>query len=416
MPHHDAIIVGAGLAGMSCARRLLGDGIVPTIFEASDGVGGRVRTDDIDGFRCDRGFQIMLTKYPEAQLVLDYKRLDLRAFDPGAVVATDGEFFELTNPTAGLAKTLATATAPVGSVFDKARLAKLAVDVVRADAPDLLRGPDTTTQAWLRGAGFSTDFVHQFFRPFLAGIQLDPDLEVSSRFASVVLRTLLLGEAAVPATGMGAISAELHRQLPSSMVKLGRTVTEVTGGERPSVVVDGKTHTADAVIVATEGPAASRLLGLPDPGSAPVAAVWFGADDAPSDHRTVILDADRTGPAANVTVMSNVAPGYAPEGKHTIVAAVPGPVALEPTLLDDTRRQLERMFGRQVKRWTHLKTDVIRHGHPDQRPPFRPKQRVALGERLFVCGDHRDTASIQGALHSGRRCAVAVVEDLRSSL
>ena len=172
---------------------------------------------------------------------------------------------------------------------------------------------------------------------------------------------------------------------------------------------------ARAVIVATDGPGAHRLLGerVPDPGSRPVACSWFAARQAPITGAHLLLDGEGGGPAQNVVVMSEVAPSYAPRGRALIAAAVAGPSALDPALTARVAEQLARWFDSQTGDWEHLRTDVIAHGQPDQRPPLTARRRVALGEGVFVCGDHRDTASIQGAMFSGERTAAAVLEHLR---
>ena len=130
--------------------------------------------------------------------------------------------------------------------------------------------------------------------------------------------------------------------------------------------------------------------------------MWFAADAPPADDKLVFLDGEH-GPVLNAAIMSNVAPGYAPAGKAVVVAALPG--VCDGELEQLARTTLRRWWGSQVDGWETVAMHRIRHGQPAQLPPFAPKRRVALGEGLFVCGDHRDTASIQGALFSGRRCA-----------
>ena len=160
-------------------------------------------------------------------------------------------------------------------------------------------------------------------------------------------------------------------------------------------------------MVATEGPAAVGLLGLGPVASKPAGCVYFVADEAPTASKMVILDGTGDGPVLNVAVMSNVADTYAPQGKHLVVAALPG--VCDGDIEGAARRQLRGWWGGQVDAWEHLATYRIPHGQPGQQPPFAPKQRVMLDDGRFVCGDHRDTASIQGALFSGRRCAEAVL-------
>jgi phytoene dehydrogenase-like protein len=410
---HDVVIVGAGLAGLVAARTLVAAGLDVVVLEASDGVGGRVRTDVIDGYRLDRGFQILLTAYPELERWLDLEALALSPFEPGAEVRVGGRFHRVGDPRRRPTEVLSTLRAPIGTLSDKVRVLALVASVLRGDPADLLRRPDRSTLQRLDDAGFGPAIVERFFRPLFSGIQLDPELEVSSRRFEIILRMLAVGAAAVPAAGMGAIPAQLAARLPSVTVRLNAAVERLDGTN--AVLADGTLVRARAVVVATEGPVAARLTGLPDPGSRPVAAVWFAAPTSPVERPVLLLDGDRSGPAANVVAMSRVAATYAPPGRGLVVAAVPGRAALDGDLVADTTAQMSVWFGAPVRSWEVLRVDVIEHGQPDQRPPLNARRAVALGGGRYVCGDHRDTASIQGAMFSGRRTAERLLRDIGHS-
>jgi phytoene dehydrogenase-like protein len=414
-PAVDVVIVGAGLAGLACAQDLSSAGVECRLIEASDGIGGRVRTDIVDGYRLDRGFQILLTAYPEVARRLDLDALALGRFEPGARIRIGERFHRVADPIRRPQALAQTVSAPIGSVLDKAKLARLVLDVRRGSVRDLLRRPDTSTAERLRRAGFSDQMIESFWRPLFAGIQLDPDLEVSSRRFDVILRMLAAGDTGVPRDGMAAIPAQIAATLPDDVVRIDAPVTRLDG--TAIVLEDGERIDARAVVVATDGPTAHRLLGrsVADPGSRAVACCWFSAPAAPIPGPVLMLDGDGSGPAKNVAVMSEVAPSYAPPGRALVTAAIPGPDALDPTVGARTREQLARWFGATTTDWDLLRTDVITHGQPLQSPHLNPKQPVALGEGRFVCGDHRDTASIQGALFSGSRTADAVRTHFRSA-
>ncbi|MCO8128884.1 FAD-dependent oxidoreductase [Acidimicrobiia bacterium EGI L10123] len=401
--HHDVVIVGAGLAGLVAARTLVASGRDVVVLDAADAPGGRVRTDLVDGHRLDRGFQVLLTDYPELPRHLDLDALDLRRFDPGALVRVGDRFHRVVDPFRSPVAGLRGALAPVGSIGDKLRVGLLRRRLLRATAPELLRGEDVTTAQALRDDGFSPAMIERFFEPLVGGIQLDPSLGTSRRVFDVVFRSLARGDSAVPALGMESIPRQLAAGLPEGTVRCDSPVAGVEDGR--VTLAGGEVVTADHVVVATEGPAAARLLGTEEVGSRAASCVWFSAAAAPVEDRLVILDG--TGPARNVAVMTNVAPTYAPQGRSLIAAAVPGRAdsSLEPAVRD----QLRGWWGAQVDGWEHLRTDAIAHGQPDQSPPFAPKQAVAVRPGLWVCGDHRDTGSIQGAMFSGRRCAEAVL-------
>lgn len=410
------VIVGAGLAGLACARELHRRGVQAVVLEASDGVGGRVRTDLQDGFRLDRGFQVLLAGYPEAKAQLDLDALSLRPFFPGATVMRGGRPAVVADPRRHPIAALGALKDRVAQPADALGAARLLAASRRAvrDGLETVGGPDdqTTMQA-LQAAGLSPRIIDAFFRPFLAGITLDPTLSTSARFARFVLGSFLGGPTAVPALGMQAIADQLVAGLPDGTVQLGVRVAAIDSGEL--VLAGGQRMDAGAIVVAAEGPEASRLL----PGDLPVAdsvratCLWFDAPASPAPGGALVLDGDGHGPVNNLAVMSDVAPAYAPPGRALVNAAVQDPDwAAKPDdeLEAGVRAQLRTWYGDGVDGWRLLRTDRIVHAQPAQPagaldPPQRPVRR---GERLWCCGDHRDTASINGALASGRRTAIEV--------
>ncbi|CAB4365189.1 MAG: NAD(P)-binding protein [Actinobacteria bacterium] len=415
----DVVVVGAGLAGLAAARVLQSGGRSVVVLEASDGVGGRVRTDVVDGFRLDRGFQVLLTAYPEVERQLDVAALRLQTFEPGSLIWLGKRMHTLGDPMRRPRMAAASAVAPVGSLLDKVRLAGFLHRLRKSDPVALLKGHDVPTILTLRDEGFGHRITERFLRPLLGGIQLDPELSGSGRMAQVVLRCLATGDSAVPADGMQAIPDQMAAHLVAGTVHLRVPVAQV----EPGLVrtADGRTVRAASVIVAAEGPSAAKLLHgqagtrpVVEPGSRAAACVWFAAPESPAPGKLIVLDGTGQGPALNVAVMSDVAEGYAPAGQALIAAACPGDLGEAAALTDAAlaglvRMQLRRWWGVQVDGWRVLRVDRIAHGQPDSRPPFHPKQLVSLGEGLFVCGDHRDTPSIQGAMFSGRRCGEAVL-------
>lgn len=410
--HAEIVVIGAGLAGLAAANALTAAGRTPLVIEASDGVGGRVRTDIVDGYRLDRGFQILLTGYPEVQRQLDLDALDLQPFRPGATVWIDGKGATVGDPFRDPKSLIATVLSPIGSPADKLRILKLRRRVCSGDPRRLLRNPERTTAEHLNELGFSTKMIERFFQPLFAGIQLDPSLGTSSRMFDIIFRSLSIGDAVVPADGMGAIGAQMASRLEAGSLHLNTRVTALAtagSGRARSITTDRGVITADQVVVATDGPAATKLLGLKTTDSLSVGCVWFGADRSPVPNRTIILDGQGTGPAANVAILSDVAPSYAPPGKTLIAAATPGLIGAE--IDESVRSQMRLWFGSQVDSWATLRVDRIVHAQPAQNPPSHAKRRVRLDHNLWVCGDHRDTGSIQGALFSGRRTAQALVSN-----
>lgn len=402
----DVIVVGAGLAGLMTARTAAARGHSVVVLEASDGVGGRVRTDRIDGFLLDRGFQVLNTGYPQVIEHLDLDALDLGYFDPGAVVWREGRPRVLGDPFRMPSQLVPTALAPVGTPLDKIRLLGLRSRLLRSDPRTLLRGHDQPTAEYLRGLGFGRRFIEAFLEPLFAGIQLDPDLSGSRRMFDTIFRALSVGRSALPADGMGAIPAQLAAGLPEGSVRLHCRVEEVRDGE---VRTAEGTVRGEAVVIATDGTTASHLTGLAAPAWNGVTCHYFVAGDDPVGRPAVVLDGDASGPVRNLAVLSTVQPSYAPQGRALVSTASPGHGVVAPS---EVRRQLRGWFGTRVDGWEHLAEYRIPHALPSQRPPFHPKRRVRVDDRTWVCGDHRDTASLQGAMFSGARTAASVANAL----
>ena len=299
-------------------------GLEVLVLERSDAPGGRVRTDEVDGFLLDRGFQVLLTAYPEARRVLDYDRLALRPFESGALIRRDGRFARLADPLRHPLRALESLREAPGSLPDKLRVARLRRRLSRFSLNELLTAPQVTTAEALRREGFSSDLVDGFFRPFLGGIFLDPSLETSSRLFAFVFKLFAEGEAALPAAGMQAHPAPAGaRACRSAAVRYGATVSPPAPGE--VVLAGGERLTAPAVVVAADGPEAARLTGAVEaPAPRAVTTLHYAAERSPVGEPVLVLDGEGRGPVNDLCVPSDVAPSYAPPGAALVSATVLG--------------------------------------------------------------------------------------------
>ena len=400
----DTVVVGAGLAGLCAARRLAAAGVDVTVLEAGPAVGGRVATDVVDGFLLDRGFQVYNTAYPESARVLDHAALDLRSFTPGALVRRGERLHRVADPRRRPLAAASTVLAPIGSPLDKARIALLAARDALLPAGRLKDAPETTTYAALRARGLSDAAIDRFFRPFLAGVFLEAELETSSRFFDLVWRTFARGAVCVPAGGMRRIPDQLAAGLPAGTVHLGVEVLAVRAGR---VETSAGTVRARSVVVATDPVRAGALLpGLPVPRMNTVTTVYHATAEPPVREPVLLLDGEGRSPVVNTVVLTNAAPTYSPDDRALVSTSVLG---LDPPDDATLRRELERLWGVSVQDWETVATVRVPGALPAAPPPLRLRQPVDLGDGLFVAGDHRDTPSIQGAMVSGRRAATAVL-------
>jgi phytoene dehydrogenase-like protein len=409
----DVLIIGAGLAGLACGRHLNDAGISFQIIEASDGIGGRVRTDEFEGFLLDRGFQVLLTAYPEAQRTLDYPALNFKKFTPGALSWFAGRMNKLIDPWRTPGGWREAFSSDFGSFLDKLRILRLRSHLQNSSIEKIFRRPERSTKDTLTSAGFSEEFIHRFFRPFFGGILLDGELKSSSRMFEFVFKMLSEGDTVVPARGMGAITAQLASHLPEDSIRLNTHAESLH--ENELLLTGGESLRARAIVVAAEAPAAAHLVGEAEPASRSVSCFYYSADEPPIPRPLIVLNGDGAGPVNNFAVISQVAPTYAPAGRSLVSATVLGTQQLtEQQLSGFVIAQMKNWFGPVASTWRYLKSYRIPHAQPQQFPgALEPPQRpVRVRPGVYVCGDHRDNASINGAMFSGRRAAEAVLADL----
>lgn len=404
------LIVGAGMSGLACALRLHEAGKTVRIFEASDQVGGRVRTDTLDGCLLDRGFQVYLDAYQETGKLLDLDALELKRFEPGALIYRQGQLHRLMDVFRRPKSVLSSAFAPIGSMIDKLRVGVLRTKILASSLERIQSREDQSTEDYLRRFGFSNAIIDQFFRSFYGGIFLENELRTSSRMFEFTFKMFGKGSATVPAKGMGDIPKQLAQRLPIQSVQLERAVAAV---DRSSITLsDGEKVLGSAVVVATDSAQAASLL--PDlkpivPGWRSVMNLYFLAEASPVQEPIICLNGEGKGLVNNVCVLTDAAPAYAPEGKSLISVSVLGiqdDAEIEKTVQDE----LVEWFGLDAKQWKHLRTYRIPHGLPEQLP--NAPKRSASDSRIngvYLCGDYRTTASIEGAVISGQQTADAIL-------
>jgi len=415
----DVVVVGAGLAGLSCAVQLDGAGLEVAVLEAQSRVGGRVGTDRVDGFRCDRGFQLINPSYPEARRVLDLASLRLQPLPGSVLVTQDGGRRVLGDPRrtpprllgqllAGDLSTLATAA----SLHETANLARWGLACARRRPADLLSAPDEPWGEALDRLGIAGPLRHGVLEPFLAGVLAEDDGSTSRRFVELLIRSFVRGRPSVPWDGMQAIPDQLAAALPPGAVRLGTAVSAVTGSQARHA---GGALDARVVVVATDPAVAATLTGCAVPSTRPLTTFWHASTEPVGPDGALHLDGSRQGPVVNTVVLSNAARAYSPDDRSLVASTMlglPGADSDGPASEAAVRRQLARIYGVDTARWQTVHVHEIPRALTSMPPPLDVRRPVELGDGLFVAGDHRDSASIQGALVSGRRAADAVLRRL----
>ncbi|RSN51982.1 oxidoreductase [Streptomyces sp. WAC 04229] len=441
----DVVVVGAGIAGLAAAHRLTSAGVTTTVLEAAHAVGGRQATEKVDGFRLDRIGQLLPTAYPELRRTPGLDGLALLPFAPGVLLHSEGRHHRAGTP-AGVrgargalhaVRALASAPraipaprrtvgaprgygrpaptprvragAPLGTAVDQARLGAALSRLASTPVERLLARPELPAARALAARGVPARTVDGFLRPLLAALLCDPDLTTSSRCADLALRAFAAGRLALPEGGAEALPEHLARSLPPGTVHTGVRVTSVA--TNAVTTAEHGVIRCRAVLVATDARAAAALLpGLRVPDFHPVTVVHHTTDEPPTTGTSLLLDADRGGPVAHTAVVSHVDPSRAPAGRALVSSTVLGP---PPSDVETAVRiHLSRLYGTSTARWETLAVHHTPEAVPAMRPPHDPRRPVRLLAGLYVCGDHRDTSTVQGALHSGHRASGAILRDL----
>jgi phytoene dehydrogenase-like protein len=411
MALHDVVIVGAGLAGLTCARALQAKGADCVVLEAAEAVGGRVRTEEREGFRLDRGFQVLLTAYPTARRWLELDKLALGEFAAGARVATPDGPGLVGDPWREPGRLAATLRAPVGSLADKLRIGALGLEAGRGgDEAAWARERGRRAGEFLAARGFSAELTERFLRPWLGGIFLERELETPAAMLYFVYRMFARGRAALPAGGMQRIPEQLAAGLREGTVRTGARVISVERGA--ATLAGGEIVSGREVVVATEADVATSLvpeLGAPPPWRSVTCVQWDAPESPLRGDPILWLNGSGRGLVNNVVVPSDVAKNYAPAGRALVSATVIGASAEAEARLEAALRvELAEHFGAVTRDWRSLTVQRVRRALPALREPGAGRTPTRLRPGLWVCGDHRASASIEGAMASGEALAEAL--------
>lgn len=408
MSSPQIIIIGAGAAGLTAAIELEQAGFAPLLLEASDRVGGRLKTDIVDGFRLDRGFQVLLTDYPEVKRYLDLKALGVKTFRPGGHVHTRQQRFRFADPLREPAQIIRSTLSPIGTLSDKVKLGKLGFALRAASVEDCFKGyTEQKTIDYLWSLGFSEQIVERFFRPFFGGIFLEQKLETPAAMFRFIFKMFGKGGASLPAEGIEAVAKQLARKLKSTEVRCNTAVKAVNG----SVVTlaDGTSLEAPGGIIIACDPThlLPRIAGDPIVWKS-TSNLYFYSSRRLKENRLINLVSDPTSLINTFCVLDEVAPTYKLEGQGGSLISV----TLRETISRDSQiGQAEQ----DLLRHSRLPNDALRflkHYEVKQALPrlspvtyrYDPSH-ARVADRIFLAGDQQLNGSLDAALRSGRLAA-----------
>ena len=406
----DTLIIGAGLAGLTAARVLKLAGRKVKIIEASDGPGGRVRTDEVNGFLLDRGFQVFLTAYPEAKHFLDYKALDLKPFSPGSIILTNSGIDEIGDPLREASSLIRTLKSPVGTLSDKFRLLLLRLKLAGISIDEIFSKKETTTLEYLSAVGFGKKIISDFFAPFMSGIYLEQNLDTSSRMFEFVFKMFSESDTAIPAKGMGMIPRQLASDLSVEELILNERAISIDGNKVQTA--SGNVFEASTILIATTAdcipvPFQRRLIKKKS-----VTCMYFSADQAPYQKALIALNAIPNRLVNNLAVMSNISSCYAPEGKSLVSVSLSGNEQfIKQDELELKVKEELKFWFKECSEWVPIKTYEIPYALPDNSHVINDilPSSIRINYSTFICGDHLLNGSINAAMKSGRIAAEAML-------
>ena len=405
MNDFSTVIIGGGISGLTCAKYLNEKVCSFMLLEGSDTLGGRVRTDKVDGFTLDRGFQVLLTNYPEARKVLNYSDLRLKYFDSGSLIKSEKGFMKMENPFRKKMAYLTMAFSSVGSLSDKLKIRKFVNDLAEIPDEDFFKMEATDTLTFLKNYGWSNKMINNFFKPFFGGVFLENDLVTSSNFFQFTFKQFFRGDAAIPAEGMQAIPDQIAEKISEGSIRRNARVRGIEGNQ--IFLEGGEILTADRIVLATDPHVSDNLLGETTKRIYnTTTCTYFSAESSPlKGQKFIALNPNRRGVVHNICVPSDISPEYGNAGKSLISVSTQGLGKVdEQRLTNRIRRELFDWFGAQVNVWTHLKTYYI----PESLVQYRagmPTQSLKLSENLYRCGDYLAYPSLNAAMQTGREVA-----------
>ena len=401
-------IIGAGLSGLVAALELEKSGFSPVILEASGEIGGRIKTDEVDGFLLDHGFQVLNTAYPELAKYLDLPALHLKRFSPGAVIFEGKEFYLITDPIRNPLKIIGMAFSTVGTLLDKVKMFSLTKELKKKPNSKIFDEPSLPTHQYLRNYGFSDRIIDNFFKPFFRGIFLEKHLNTSSRMFEFVFKMFALGHAAIPEKGMREIPAMIRRQLSKTQIYFNTPVKQVEG--KSIHLENGDIIEADRIVIATQPDRVMKQLQGQFSSPQQVINLYFSLQKSFIGKPMIgLLTGDRL--INNFVFMDDVAKSYSTNGRALLSVTVLESDVEEMELIEAVKLELEEVSGVNAEYFQFVKAYHIPHALPFLEDPKYsiPMTECKITDHVYLAGDYLLNGSINAAMTSGRIAAEAIV-------
>lgn len=407
-------VIGAGIAGLYCTKTLLSDGYEVELFEKSDRVGGRMKTDLVDGYQLDHGFHVIQTGYDLTKQIIDYEKLSVKAFEPGAKVIrpskNSSRIWRLSDPFRRPFSSFRDAFGFFASPFDMLRILKIRRRVRKMSVEEIFAEGDMSTQEWLLKQGFSQSFIDRFFSPLFGGIFLESELRTNERLFKFIFRTMSNGDMVLPENGIQAVPNYLASQIPKEVIHLNSRVESFA---KDSVTVSGVEKRFDAVIVAYDN---RKKLS-----SKHVWTIYFSAPNSPLSSNHIMLNSKIKSPdniISYLSVPSDVQPSYSPGGRALVCVTVVGDKCEELGLLTKeqvTNKVIEELsgwFGKTSNDWSLIAVQHIANALPETDSEIFTSLNSSPPEEIFRCGDYMVHGSVEGTFISAKRA----IDDVRQKV
>lgn len=412
---HKIVIAGAGVAGLSAGVYLKRHGYENiTFIESSDRVGGRMKTDVIDGFTLDRGFHVFFTAYPYAQDLLDFNALDLKNYDSGALIFKEGKIQKMKDPFHHPLATLKVIFSSIGNWADKMNLVKRRTEVMQLTENQIFEKFEVKTASILKKKKFTGHMIRNFFQPLFSGIFLENDLTTSRRVFDYTFKMMMEGRTAIPSKGIETIPKQLADNFDKESFIFNKGAESFENNK--VLLSSGETIDADIFVVATDNNSLFHKI-KKDPvlkNYRSTTCLYFSADAKPFNEPMVCVNASDPKLVNNIVVLTNVYTGFAPTGKELIAVSINGLAkANDIELESEVKIELGKTFGKRVLDWKLLKIYRIDYALPNQDYVLGKRQvhEIRLGNSTYACGDHLLYGSMNAAMKTGKMVAEVIHKD-----